>query len=144
MCVSCCYNIFPAEDPGEDILDGWEAGRGHHRRINLPVGAGGVFKKRKCYSKKIVHKYSQNRKERMPVMYIQKLYQFSILYLKHLVIQYPKQKSKVTHATVAIIITTAIGGFMLHYTTYMLYFILHKYIHNVTFCIKNYIYIYCI
>ena len=80
MCVSCCYNIFPAEDPGEDILDGWEAGRGHHRRINLPVGAGGVFKKRKCYSKKIVHKYSQNRKERMPVMYIQKLYQFSILY----------------------------------------------------------------
>ena len=60
MCVSCCYNIFPAEDPGEDILDGWEAGRGHHRRINLPVGAGGVFKKRKCYSKKIVHKYLKN------------------------------------------------------------------------------------
>lgn len=79
--------------------------------------------------------------------------------MKHLVIQYPKQKSKVTHATVEKTMTTAIGGFMLDYTTCMLYFILHKYIHNVTFLcyifmlhydnvdltnIKNYIYIYCI
>lgn len=44
--------------------------------------------------------------------------------MKHLVIQYPTQKSKVTHATVEKMMTTAIGGFMIHYTTYMLYFIL--------------------
>ena len=44
--------------------------------------------------------------------------------LKYFAIQLPMQKSKVTHATVEKMMTTAIGGFMLHYTTYMLYFIL--------------------
>jgi hypothetical protein len=70
------------------------------------------------------------------------LYQFSILYLRHLVIQYPKQKITVTHATVAIIITTAIGRFIIYYL-YVIFSTLH-YDNMELINIKNYIYIYCI
>jgi hypothetical protein len=46
--------------------------------------------------------------------------------------QYPMQKIKVTHAMVTKTMTIAIGGLILYYL-YVIFFTLHKYIHNVTF-----------
>jgi len=44
--------------------------------------------------------------------------------LKYPAIQRPMQKSKVMHTTVIIIIITPSCALIIHYTTYMLYFIL--------------------